>query len=334
LQNQDKRSMQELDLEELYKSSKHRSAYKRASVAVVVAVLASIAWLALSFYKVITLRKESTELKSESARFSDLISKRKLEYDELEKQLKDKLQLTDTLASLLDVSPEGNSDAAKADRKEAKVQYFSKDIKPEALAALRQFGFLLEDKKPQSDIATSNPIWFGKHVSLDDVRLVAYVLFKSKFKIDFIKPFPRSSGDDNLIQIGALGKSTSNSSWTLEQIAGIKRYMDVDVTWLSGVWEGTAYQMTSNQTWMVKLEVQGGKYLVDYPTLKCEGEWTLLKKSTTTINFREKLTRGTDICEDNGYVIIKKIGPSQIQFNYTNPNGNIVTSSAVLNHTR
>src|SRR5260370_26213975 len=109
LKSQDRKPMEEVDLKELDRAAKHKRAYRRSSIGVVGALLASITWLAFSFYQVITLRKESSNLKSESTRLSDLISKRKMEYDELEKQLKAKLQLTSTLASLLDVSPEGNS---------------------------------------------------------------------------------------------------------------------------------------------------------------------------------------------------------------------------------
>src|SRR5260370_35152559 len=100
LKSQDRKLMEEVDLKELDRGAKHKRAYRRASIGVVGALLASITWLAVSFYQVITLRKESGNLKSESTRLSDLISRRKMDYDEIENHLKAKLQLTSILPSL------------------------------------------------------------------------------------------------------------------------------------------------------------------------------------------------------------------------------------------
>ncbi|HEY8203501.1 MAG TPA: hypothetical protein VIF81_02150 [Pyrinomonadaceae bacterium] len=269
-----------------------------------------------------------------------LIDKQKSESDKLEGELTEKKQLIQALAYLLDVSPETNSGAA-TDHSKIRVQYFSKDIKPEALLALQQFGFSLDDKRPQTDAPTSNLIFFGKNISPTDIRLVAYVLFKSRFKIDDIKPFPKSSGNEDVIQIGDLGKSSaSNIPWTLEKIAGIAN-TNVDLSFLSGAWEGVAYQANYG-TWPIRLTVQNGRYFVDYPDNNCKGEWKLTDKSITMVKFRERLTEGIDNCVNNGYVIIRrtdgdftqKARASQINFNYINPAGKVVTSWGVLNRTR
>ena len=333
--------MEELDLAELYESSKHRRSYKSASAAVVVAVLLSLAWLVFSFYKVATLNRESKLLNTELTETKKTIDRQKSESDKLEKELAEKRQLIQALAYLLDVSPETNSGTAATDYSKIRVQYFSRDIKPEAFLALQQFGFSLDDKRPQTDVPTSNLIFFGKNISPTDIRLVAFVLFKSSFKIDDIKPFPKSSGNEDVIQIGDLGKSsTSNIPWTLEKIAGIAN-TNVDLSFLSGAWEGVAYQ-ASYGTWPIKLTVQNGRYFVDYPTINCKGEWKLTDKSITMVKFRERLTEGIDNCVNNGYVIIRrtdgdftqKTRASQINFNYINPGGNVVTSWGVLNRTR
>lgn len=336
--------MQEVDLAQLYESSKARPRRHRGSVAVGVALALSVGWLVLSFYKVISLNKQSTHLQGEVARTKDLIDKQKAEYDKQQAQLNEKKRLVDALAYLLDVSPQTDAGAAVTDHSKVRLQLFSKDIAPEAVLAFQQFGFQLDDKRLQNDAATSNLILFGKDVSPTDIRLVAYVLFKSGFRISDIQRFTPSTANTDLIQIGAPGKaSATNVTWTLEKIAGIAN-TNVDLSFLSGVWQGTAIQKgyLQNYTWSIKLTVQNGRYFVDYPDNGCKGEWKLIEKNITMLKFKERLTQGAGVCVDNGNVFIKrtdgdltqKTRPSQINFNYINPSVNSVTSTCVLDRVR
>jgi len=328
------------DFEKLSKPTRRKNAYervygpayKRASALMILACLACAAWMVFSFYEVSMRRRESLRLRYESALLDNEIKIKKEESEKLEKQLADKQRLIETIAPLLDLTPLVTSDPAKTARGATTVQYVSRDIKPESLAGIKQFGFSIEDRRPLADTATTNVLWFGKNVSIGDVKLVAYILVKNGFRLNDIK-LTHAPGSDNIIQIGALGKSRSKSYLSVEQIAQKKSFVDADISWLSGVWEGEATQIVpggETGRWTIKLTAQNGKYTVDYPSVSCGGKWTLLEKGVKTVKFKEKITYG-DRCLDNGYVIIEKKDSSRILFNYVSPDGTGVTSFAILN---
>lgn len=324
----------EVDLKELYEATKSARPRRLSSMLIMIALLGSVAWLGLSFYEVKRLRSRSAQLQKESEQLDKRIDQKK-------EELIDKQRLIETLTPLLDLTPLVISDPARAARGAIRVQSVSRDIKPEMLASIRQFGFSVEDKKPPNDEPTTNIIWFGKSVSTEDVKLVAYILVKNNFKLNDIKLFKNPSGLENVIQVGELGRSKSNSYLTVTQIAEKKTFIDsdVDVSWLSGTWQGEATQIATSDNqietgqtgqWTITLTVQNGKYSVDYPSLSCRGKWIILKKSLKSVKFKEKITSG-DRCVDNGYVIIEKKDSSRILFNYINPDGTGVTSFAILN---
>jgi hypothetical protein len=328
--------MREAEVKEFHEATKSALPLRRAWIITVLALLGALAWLAFSFYQVVTLRDKASQLQRESEQLDKTIELKKSELQLKKGELTDKQRLIETLAPLLDLTPLVISDPMRAARSKIAVQYVSRDIKPEALAVIKQFGFAPEDKRPPNDTPTTNIIWFGKNVSTDDVKLVAYILVRQDFKVNDIKLFPKSSGSENVIQVGVLGKSKSSSYLTVEQIAEKKTFTDVDVSWLSGMWSGQATQIETGENqggnigqWTITLTVQNGKYSVDYPSLSCGGKWTLLKKSAKTIRFKEKITYG-DRCADNGFVTIEKRGSSQILFNYIDPAGAGVTSFAIL----
>jgi hypothetical protein len=101
--------------------------------------------------------------------------------------------------------------------------------------------------------------------------------------------------------------------------------------WLDGVWEGAAYQINTNTTWSIKLTVRNNTYLVEYSSLSCGGNWTLVDKTSTRATFKEKITYGVGKCVDDGGIIIERISDSQIAFKYLEPNSTEVMASAILN---
>lgn len=104
--------------------------------------------------------------------------------------------------------------------------------------------------------------------------------------------------------------------------------------WLKGTWEGTAYQMDTNETWTMTLNARRNRYTVDYPSLKCGGRWKLLNINSWTATFREQLTFGRDECVDRGRVVIQRLGSGQISYRFYNRGAARVTASAILNRNR
>lgn len=100
--------------------------------------------------------------------------------------------------------------------------------------------------------------------------------------------------------------------------------------WLEGTWEGTAYQSDTKENWMLKLSVKNGTYRVDYPSLKCGGEWRPIRLGKRIATFKEKLTYGHDECVDNVTVTIRKLNRRQVAYWYVEPKQTRVNGIAVL----
>ena len=105
----------------------------------------------------------------------------------------------------------------------------------------------------------------------------------------------------------------------------------VNILWLDGIWEGAAYQSNTKTTWTIKLTARNNTYLIEYPSLTCGGKWTLVNKSSSVVEFKEKITYGVGRCYDDGNVIIEKIKDSQITVKFFEPNSSIVIASTTLN---
>lgn len=101
--------------------------------------------------------------------------------------------------------------------------------------------------------------------------------------------------------------------------------------WLNGTWEGKGYQIDTDETWTMRLTVKGRRYRIEYPSLKCEGQWRPLAISSRRVRFREKITVGIGICTDKGKVVIDRLSRKQIAYRYANQGTNEVTASAILN---
>lgn len=102
-------------------------------------------------------------------------------------------------------------------------------------------------------------------------------------------------------------------------------------TWLSGSWEGTGYQIDNDETWTMSFKAQGRRFLIEYPSLNCGGEWRLISINSRSARFREKITHGLEQCTNKGLVVIERLSYSQIAFRYSNPGTREVTASAILN---
>src|SRR2546427_2580317 len=101
------------------------------------------------------------------------------------------------------------------------------------------------------------------------------------------------------------------------------------VQWLEGSWEGEGYQSDTSTTWLVKLLVRDGTYLIDYPTIPCSGKWILADHHSSGATFNEVITQGTDRCDKNDHVIIEKVNDSEISCKYTRAKSRVVIPTAV-----
>jgi hypothetical protein len=101
--------------------------------------------------------------------------------------------------------------------------------------------------------------------------------------------------------------------------------------WMNGRWEGTGYQIDSDETWTMKLRVYKKRFIIEYPSLKCSGIWTLINGNNKTARFREKIKVNIDECADRGNVVIERLNKKQLMFIYSYRGASDVSASAVLN---
>ena len=105
-------------------------------------------------------------------------------------------------------------------------------------------------------------------------------------------------------------------------------------SWIFGTWEGTGYQIDNDETWTMRFSIKGNKYLIEYPSLKCGGEWKLISINGKEARFRERINYGKDECVNNGLVVIQRFSNRQVIFLYSNENSGEVSASAILNRRR
>jgi len=106
--------------------------------------------------------------------------------------------------------------------------------------------------------------------------------------------------------------------------------------WLSGVWEGTGYQLNNGSTWSIKFvgDSENQTYTIEYPSLKCSGTWQAKKISATMAEFVETITVGKTLCLDGGTVIVTRIDERYMTFTYLNPDTNDLGSFSTLINSR
>ena len=89
--------------------------------------------------------------------------------------------------------------------------------------------------------------------------------------------------------------------------------------WLAGVWEGRGFQPSPKMTWTVRLTAENHRYVIEYPSLRCGGKWTLIEMGENKAKFREVIDRGLERCSSGGDILIERIGEDQISYTYTLP---------------
>jgi hypothetical protein len=67
----------------------------------------------------------------------------------------------------------------------------------------------------------------------------------------------------------------------------------------------------------MQLTASGSKYKIDYPSLKCGGEWRIVSLGLETATFKERITDGKDKCVDDGNVVIERLNVNQLAFRHS-----------------
>ncbi len=89
-----------------------------------------------------------------------------------------------------------------------------------------------------------------------------------------------------------------------------------------GIWEGEGQQV--GYSWTIKITLAKGEYLIEYPSLECKGELTLLEDKGSQLLFRETITQGAVTetqsgCCDRGFVELIDQGTNSLIYRWYSP---------------
>jgi hypothetical protein len=91
----------------------------------------------------------------------------------------------------------------------------------------------------------------------------------------------------------------------------------VDITWLNGLWEGVGYQ-EGYPAWTIEVDCNTKKerFLIRYPSLNCQGFWTVESTETNQVVFREKIAKGDHNCLLEGILVVTRIDDNYITYSF------------------
>jgi len=120
--------------------------------------------------------------------------------------------------------------SAASKPRNARIQYFPKDADGMRVgAALKDLGFQVSKGQgnPELRRQSTNAIFFGPDVKLEDLKVVAVALVKGGASLRVIRPIQRTAPDKgNLIEIGTTGSVGNNPPLTVEKIQSAKTLTD------------------------------------------------------------------------------------------------------------
>jgi len=91
---------------------------------------------------------------------------------------------------------------------------------------------------------------------------------------------------------------------------------------LNGVWEGlSSATQDAESTWPVKVTLSASNTLIDYLSLSCGGNLTLVSQTDNVMRFSQKLSYGLSACVDNGMVELTRLSDSELSYAWLNSEG-------------
>jgi len=84
---------------------------------------------------------------------------------------------------------------------------------------------------------------------------------------------------------------------------------------IKGKWFGTGHQI-DGQTWQIALHYKKNKIKINYPTLACKGNWTLINTDNEKLIFRETISKETDNCNQDAEVHLSQLDKNRLKVVY------------------
>jgi len=218
---------QEKHVEELISeaAARNKKAFRNSMIISVIAILLGGGWLLYSFVQVRAIEIRKSEHQTEANNLNQQIQQENEKLLLVKKELEDAKILRDNLpAKLVTQSLEANQEIQSTftkdnkNRREFTVLYYVKNADTGKVeTALKEFGFNIKITNPIRPDLPSNLIAFGKKVSAEDAKLIAYTLMRTGIEI---KELCQASDNSKSLVIQILGAESllNNPALTVDKV--------------------------------------------------------------------------------------------------------------------
>ncbi len=101
----------------------------------------------------------------------------------------------------------------------------------------------------------------------------------------------------------------------------------------TGEWEGTGTQSDGSH-WGIRVNSLPNGYFIDYPSLVCGGVWRPLKKTESSLVFKEILIYGIERCVDQGEIVIHLVAQDKASYHWSSAKSKITAVGDLIRKPR
>lgn len=126
--------------------------------------------------------------------------------------------------------------------------------------------------------------------------------------------------------------STVNSSSSTNKTLNIDFANSELAKTIDGIWTGNAYQYDVKESWAIKFTCNSkkGTFLIEYPSLGCNGNLSIENMTNNEIEFRENIQKGFGTCNNNGLIKLKRINNKKFVYLYYLPNSSDINAKGQI----
>ncbi|HET9441539.1 MAG TPA: hypothetical protein VFO52_15290 [Longimicrobiales bacterium] len=209
-----------------------RRATRAAFLITLVLCVGALLWLGFSFYQVVRLGEQKTQLAAEvqllEKQSDSLVDVRNALLKELgysPERVQTRAIDDHAIAQTLKAGEARRNIVEKSDahtRENITIQLFSRSVDRGVIAGeLKGLGFEVVAKEPNRLIPAevrTNGVFYGPQVTCDEVKLVALTLLRAGVELKVIEPFADPRGRNRIVQVGSKNPPPRDHPITAEEI--------------------------------------------------------------------------------------------------------------------